>query len=234
MNATLAIRIFAVGISLLMAADANAQGKAGGRGLGHAASRASGMSGAGLSTAAQAASNSSTPSGSMPVTVSRQNNVAPRDVGREFGRASGVAAGVGRSSNPLPGNVSERSGHGMARTVAHPTGQSVPPTNSPPTNSGNWEQIQQQRLKQAEHLRAIADRNGNEALLTTANRMEASANANYHRQSSSAHPVSNPAGAPDSVVVAPETQTATPATAPASLKQKSSTAAKRGFWFRSR
>jgi hypothetical protein len=80
----------------------------------------------------------------------------------------------------------------------------------------NSQRILDHRLDQAEHLRGIAARNGNEHLLETADRMEANAQENYQRQSDPALE-----------------QDATPpptTTIPANKVSK----APRGFWFRSR
>jgi hypothetical protein len=97
------------------------------------------------------------------------------------------------------------------------------------------EKIQFKRIQQADHLRAISERNGNEALLETADRMESSANRNYERQMANAglatdagsvsnsepalanEEVTSPANAGDTLV--------TPATAPKPANRK-------GFWFR--
>lgn len=46
----------------------------------------------------------------------------------------------------------------------------------------NQDRILDKRLQQADHLRAVSERNGNERLLETADRMDASAIRNYERQ----------------------------------------------------
>lgn len=72
------------------------------------------------------------------------------------------------------------------------------------------EDIQLKRFQQAEHLRAISERNGNESLLETADRMESNATRNYERQAGEAE-------------VPQVSESPAPAT---------KSPAKKGFWFR--
>lgn len=97
------------------------------------------------------------------------------------------------------------------------------------------EQIQFKRLQQADHLRAISERNGNEALLETADRMEASAVRNFERQTGTG-------------AIAPETGTV-PSNEPVSIQEPvpsvdaalasklapspaSKNGSRKGLWFR--
>ena len=94
------------------------------------------------------------------------------------------------------------------------------PTSEEGTDSSNPQKILDHRLAQAEHLRSISARNGNEHLLNTADRMEANAQRNYDRQTGLSAPTdSNSLPAP--TVTDP-------------LSTESVGQARRGFWFRSR
>jgi hypothetical protein len=86
----------------------------------------------------------------------------------------------------------------------------------------NFERIRTQRIEQADHLRGIAKQNGNEHLLETAERMEASAETNYLRQT---EPLQN---SPDEPSLKSEHPNGTASTI------RSAPNRRRGFWIRSR
>jgi len=163
--------------------------------------------------------------------------------------ANGAAAagrGMGRvpdsipSANPsadkaaaaLNGNPSgfQRSGNAVGRVRPSQSlgnGFQPPAMNQPATSQPgmNQSRIADQRIQKAEHLRGLSDRTGNESLMMTADRMEASALANQARPQGPAAPASQtePNGQPGS--------RAAGVVAPAA---KANGNAKRGFWFRSR
>jgi hypothetical protein len=60
----------------------------------------------------------------------------------------------------------------------------------------NPERIRDQRLEQADHLRQVGERNGNERLNTTADRMQANAQKQYVRQAGNVAPVDGTTNVP--------------------------------------
>lgn len=170
-------------------------------------------------------------------------------VGRGLGTAaSGATAagkGIGRASDAIPATSSsaarpglavnrketglQRSGNAAARVrPLQPLGDGFrqPTLNQP--------RIADQRLQQAEHLRGLSERNGNESLLMTADRMEASALANQARPLGPAGPVAP--GPPSAAQVEPNGQAETrPARVVApDAKANGNLNSKRGLWLRSR
>jgi hypothetical protein len=142
-----------------------------------------------------------------------------------------INAGPGRSGG-LPGRASDdlarrgpglnRAGGGLERAAT------------------NQQRILDHRLNQAEHLRGVAERNGNENLLETADRMEANATRNFERQQQRfagdpTVPTTPPGETPSGEAPAP-TLTAPNATEPVPVATPTPTASRagRGFWFRSR
>lgn len=226
----LAVLFFAACFSIVGVSVASAQGRGAGmgRGLGHAASSsAAAMGRGGSSSALQNAANGMATAPSATATR-HHSHVLPRDLNQ----VSGVAAGVGRSARGLERSTAALPGMAAQRTSPQPGGQPL----------GNFERIQQSRLQQAEHLRGIADRNGNEHLLDTAERMQTSANQGYQRQSGAQSPAAAPTPAAGAVP-APGTDTklgspslpVNSATASATTaKGKIGAMPKRGFWFGSR
>lgn len=201
-----------------------------GRGLGHAAAGgAAALGRTGSTTAIQnatrgpAAAPSAAAPSAAPTASAHRGHALPRDLNQ----VGPVAAGVGRGARGF-----ERSTAAVHGTVPQQAGHQ--PGDRP---LSNFERIQQHRLQQAEHLRGIAERNGNDHLLDTADRMEASANQNYQRQTGAlpptAGPTSTPGAAPE---VGSETVTVTPAAPAAStaVRGRPTTTPRRGFWFRSR
>lgn len=202
-----------------------AQGRGAGRGLGKAASNAAAASG---STVGRSGLNAAT------------HSVAAGGEANKIGAnraANSVAQIAGRGSAALPNDLSQISGIAAgASRGARGLKQSRPalPGSLPHSAFGGpsdaspnvWERIQQKRISQAEHLRGISERNGNESLLITAERMEASALQNFQRQSATS------AGAAAQYPDRPPVAAAASATNAAAGRQV--TPAKRGFWFRSR
>ncbi|MGV3486887.1 MAG: hypothetical protein ACO1RT_20900 [Planctomycetaceae bacterium] len=187
--------------------------------------------------------------------------------GRGLGNAASRAASVGRSAGRANAAMSQtvRPGNGRVNRVGTSAyrlpqagaagrrpvqARTASTTRTPSTLPGdrsalgkttdNPQRILQQRMQQAEHLRAISQRNGNEALQQTADRMEASATTNFERQSmrlSAPNGEVIPHGEPttDSEMQPVADPTAQPVTtAGPKAKAKTSATAKRGFWLRSR
>ena len=124
------------------------------------------------------------------------------------------------------GNLARAVGNGksssaLSRSSARPVQnrQTDSKNGTAETAATSQEQVLKQRLQQADHLRAISERNGNERLIETADRMESSAVRNFERQSGTI--IEQPAGAVDP---------AAPALEAPSLQRTPS----KGFWFRSR
>lgn len=160
------------------------------------------------------------------------------------GRGGGWHRGLSAAAGAASGSAASQAGAGLAR--AHGNGNWTAKTGSavggfqraqgalnrsvspaPGNPLSNQDRIYQHRLGQAEHLRSVAQKNGNEALLETADRMEANAARNYQRQTgitlpttpSTTDPAAGESTAPAEITAAPAQSPTTP---------------KRGFWFRSR
>jgi hypothetical protein len=139
------------------------------------------------------------------------------------GGGSQAAQSLSRATNSA-GPASGRIGHAMSGLQrANSAGARVPdlraPMSGPDQYSSNQQQILDRRLDQAEHLGGISERNGNERLLDTADRMEANALQNHARQTNLSPPADSRAGSNS-----PGQQ----------LPAERVRSAKRGFWFQSR
>jgi hypothetical protein len=141
---------------------------------------------------------------------------ASESMSRSSQSMGGTATGVSRSATGL-----QRSSSAMDRGMRP---QAVGAMGNQPAM--NQDRIADRRFEQAEHLRSISERNGNEALLNTAGRMEANAVTNQQRQ------LPQPTGVAGDVIV-PEAASAPTYSAIAPATRASSNA-KRGLWFRSR
>lgn len=193
MKRILAILCMVIGGSGYVADDALAQKGAGlGRGLSRAAN-ATAAAGRGAASSSEAVSRAAGPlNAGVPAT------------------AAGVP-GPGRGANGL-----QRAA--LARGTALPAAAASRLGGQPQSNQAR---ITQHRLQQAEHLRMLSQQNGNEALLATADRMEASALQNQQRWQTQAEAgEAVPANEMAAGVVAP------------TVRPRSES--KRGFWFRSR
>ncbi len=130
--------------------------------------------------------------------------------------------GLGRAGSGL-----QRAGIGTAHT---------PPLAADGNPVTNQQRILDHRLNQAEHLRGISERNGNEHLLETADRMEANATRNFERQQQrfagdTTVPPSSTGEAPAPTLTTPNAEEPVPVTTPTA---PTASRAGRGFWFRSR
>jgi hypothetical protein len=168
---------------------------------------------------------------------------------------AGNARGLGKSSDGLArasGNLARgnmglnKAAPGFSRAGAArnlPLDGTATPGDEDPSLA-NQQRILDKRFQQAEHLRGISERNGNERLLGTADRMDASATRNFERRMGTTLPPPPTDGLtpPTDGSTAPPTDGSTtpptdgsiaPATAPvleaSKLKSKPS-----GFWFKSR
>lgn len=153
-----------------------------------------------------------------------------RAIGAPSGTGGARAIG-GKSSDAMArasGNLARggmglnKSAPGLSRVGSNPT----PSRDSGSTLVGgdqslaNQQRIFDQRTQQAEHLRGVSQRNGNERLLDTADRMDSSAVRNFERQTGTV--VQSPAG----------DGTTAPAPAIESANQPRKSVG--GLWFRSR
>jgi hypothetical protein len=131
-------------------------------------------------------------------------------------RASSRAGKPNSGLNQATSNV-QRASSSLSR---------VPELRSPPVAAAsplkNQQRIMDKRLEQAEHLRQISQKNGNERLLSTADRMEESAIRNYDRQTSLSQSEETPVDSEPSVSLNKTKRT-----------ERVNTA-RRGFWFQSR
>jgi hypothetical protein len=171
----------------------------------------------GLAAAAKAAA--------APLGAPGIRGAGPRDISRR-------PLASGASMNNVSGSL-QRSNGGLRGNTG---GIDDLPASSPA--APRPQQILDQRLQQADHLRAISDRNGNEHLAQTADRMTASAQTNFQRQQAAltAHGNDVP---PAPATPAPATPAAgSPPIAgsfpPAAAAPANPPRAARGFWFRSR
>lgn len=164
-------------------------------------------------------------------------------VNRGLGAAAKGAssAGMGRSGGPIARDSAARGGATLGRAGGlQRANLATARGNLPPTVAGegmageNPQRILDQRLDQAEHLRALSERNGNERLLDTADRMEASANRNFERQQQRF--TESPTEPTDGSGAVPEATPAESGTAagPVTTAAQAVPRTKRGFWFRSR
>ena len=104
---------------------------------------------------------------------------------RALGASSkaGGAKGLGKSTDGLSratGNLA-RSNAGLSKATTGLSRAGGAPVEGDPALA-NQQRILDHRMQQAEHLRGISERNGNERLLDTADRMEASATRNFERR----------------------------------------------------
>jgi hypothetical protein len=169
------------------------------------------------------------------------------------GKGGGLNRALGASSKAnsarglsRPNSGLSRAGGNLARSNSlGKAAAGMPRASAPGALEGNAALANQQRildhrLQQAEHLRGISERNGNERLLSTADRMDASATRNFERRTGltmqpptdgAVSPADGSATPGDGTITAPE-ELATP-TLPAleTARQKSKPS---GFWFKSR
>ncbi len=228
MSSKLSILAIAAAVSVVSADATWAQGRgpSSNRGLGQAAASAAG--GAAASQAAGSAANkaaatrpSNIPSPPIPSTQAAANSgrgQVQRAIPRGNPQVGDVAAGWNRGQSGL-----RQSTDAFGRDIAPPqplplAAQSDGPRGLTP------EQIRDQRIQRAEHLRAISERNGNESLLETADRMEGSALENYQRQTTVR------AGLAEDESV----DSATPSLSAAKTNVNPAGKPRRGFWFRFR
>jgi hypothetical protein len=112
--------------------------------------------------------------------------------GQGLNRAlSAAARGAGNSGLARAAQSTTRSGNGLSRDVSK-LGRSANGLNRASSGmshsqalaaqTSNAARIRDHRLQQADHLREISGRNGNERLLDTADRMQNSAQTNYDRR----------------------------------------------------
>jgi hypothetical protein len=163
---------------------------------------------------------------------------ASSGVSRAVGHDTGASKGIIRSGSSLG-----RAGQGLQRSSAAmtPTPATSPETGGDDQANGNPQRILDQRLNQAEHLREIAARNGNDHLLNTADRMASNATTNFDRQQQRLTgvpiaPTTPPATDP-TTPTAPDTATgsgSTAGTVSTTVTPQTQTRHGRGFWLRSR
>jgi hypothetical protein len=135
-------------------------------------------------------------------------------------KASRATRGLSKASDAMSrinqGLGSSSGGVQRASSALNRASDLQMPSNASGEFTTNPQRILDHRLEQADHLRGISARNGNEHLLETADRMEANAQKNYERQT-------------DTTLEEGATPPPT-ATVPATKVGR----APRGFWFRSR
>ena len=138
-----------------------------------------------------------------------------------------VAGGLnkGGGANVSAAARLSRPGSGVARA----SGSASANANRP---QANQDRQLAHRQQQADHLRANAERNGNDHLLETADRMDASATRNYERRSGTSSETPPPSDKTD-VEVAAEGSAATNAGTQTTARATGRATAK-GFWLRSR
>jgi hypothetical protein len=163
-------------------------------------------------------------------------------VNRGLGAAAKGAssAGMARSGGSIARDGAARGGATLGRVgglqranLATARGNSQPTVAAEGPATENPQRILDQRLDQAEHLRALSERNGNERLLDTADRMEASANRNFERQQQRfAPPATEPTEGSNAPEATPEQNAA--GVSPGIPTTQSVPRARRGFWLRSR
>ncbi len=154
------------------------------------------------------------------VNVGQQNGRQNAGLPRSVSEVPGVAAGLVRG----PGSV-QASKHVDVGTAV----QNRPLTQEHIAKPAeNWARIQQQRSQRADHLRTVAERNGNSQLIATADRMDANAMRNLERQQA-VSPLGTGGEASTSDRHEGSAAVATPAATP-----RPTTTPRKGFWFRSR
>jgi hypothetical protein len=138
------------------------------------------------------------------------------------GQAKGGAAQAARAGSNLArsgGMGLNRAAPGLSRMGSGPKAPAPSAPGEGDRSLGNQQRILDHRQQQAEHLRGVSERNGNERLLETGDRMDSSAVRNFERQTGTTYQPPAAEGAP---APAPPVQTATQPRKP------------QGFWFRSR
>ena len=173
-------------------------------------------------------------------------NVLAQGKGGGLNRALGATSkaggsGLGKSSNGL-----SRAGSNLARSNGLnraagglPRGTGAAPVEGDPALA-NQQRIMDHRLQQAEHLRGISERNGNERLLDTADRMEASAARNFERRTGVVVQPPTDGSVPPADGSSPPAGETTTVTsdgtnvAPVPALQSARPKKPNGFWFKSR
>ncbi|AMV31455.1 hypothetical protein VN12_05005 [Pirellula sp. SH-Sr6A] len=169
------------------------------------------------------------------------NQAAGRAANQAAGQAANAATNGARANTPtlgarggrgtgfLPAGVPATAAQkGMGRAGEALTRNKNLPGMTP-------EQIQFKRLQQADHLRAISERNGNEALLETADRMEASAVRNFERQTGTGAIAPETGTVPSTEPVSTQEPVTDVEAAPASKlapSPASQNGSRKGLWFR--
>jgi hypothetical protein len=203
-------------IHLIVVSASFAQGKSAtqGRGLANAAQRASAAAASGLQTANAAKMAADSAQHTSGKTFgSDDHDVAKHGINRDLGAGIRRAFGAQRRSDQT------------ARQADLIAERTVESEDSSPTLE-TLDRIRQQRLDRAAHLREISEQNGNEALLDTADRMEASAERNYLRQTDS---LSSPPTGEVQPDESPEV-----GDMPEEVTERVVLKRRRGFWIRSR
>jgi hypothetical protein len=211
--------IFCAFICMDSTASAQGRGNAS-RGLGMAAAKATTTPAPGVANASRATSQVGTISSGKGINVGQQSGRQIAGLPRSTSQVLRGAAGVERGAGNM--NASNHADLGTAV-------QNRPVTQEHIANpSENWAKIQQQRSQRADHLRTIAQRNGNSQLVTTADRMDANALRNLERQ----QVASLPGTGGEATTTDQNEGLAVVATSAATAR--STTTPKKGFWFRSR
>ncbi len=210
-----------VGACICMDCTAFAQGRGNAsRGLGVAAGNAAAAAGPGMANASRAATQVGASGSGSGFNVGQQNGRQNVGLPRSLSQVPGVAAGVVRGEGSV--HVSKLVDPGAAL-------QNRPLTQEHIANpSENWARIQQQRSQRADHLRTVAERNGNSQLITTADRMDANALHNFERQQAD-----SPLGTGGQASTSSQ-QEGSAAGATSAAVARPTTTSKKGFWFRSR
>jgi hypothetical protein len=221
-----AVVIFAgiISIHLLAASSSFAQGKSTtqGRGLANAAQHAAAAA-TGLQTAGEAIGTAANDGGPDVFPTGQKSNEALVSAQRGAEQSQRDRHAWWRGADP---SALSRANRGLeAPEVVGGTTESLL----------NFDRIRQHRLDQAAHLRESSARNGNQALLETADRMEASAEQNYLRQTE-AHSLPPTGDIPtdETIPEVDESPAAGTGDSPEPAEEQVVSKRRRGFWIRSR
>lgn len=169
MSSQKTLALIAICVCMVCASSVFAQGSANkGRGLGKAAERAAQASASGLQKAADAVQSVESGRGPGNQQIDRANTKVLRSAaGLEKAQYAWLRGWNQTTPAGMPGEGETSDVHDSSQSLE------------------NFERIRSQRMDRAEHLREIAEQNGNEHLLETADRMQASAETNFLRQTES-------------------------------------------------
>lgn len=185
-----------------------------------AAGNAAAAAAPGMANASRATTQVGTSGSGKGVNVGQQNGRQNAGLPRSISQVPGVAAGAVRGAGSM--KASKHADLGTAE-------QNRPLTQEHIANpSENWARIQQQRSQRADHLRTVAERNGNSQLITTADRMDANALRNLERQQAA-----SPLGTGVEASTLDQHEGSAAVATPAATARPTTTS-KKGFWFRSR